>query len=701
MNDIFPITRLDTASSTNSTRQGSAISLIVLHSDPRTTTQAIAFYTAPDAAVTPHYYIDAAGQVMQLVDEDRAAHHSGLATWDKRRRNIDRISIGIVVEHTPGMIYTSESLSALYHLIEQLCVRHSLTPDALVFWEAIDQGQEGRYGLLTPITLPPVPTAVDFGAVVEFDTAVSFGVGAPVEVEDEVPCCPPEPPAPTPLPGAPVLGGGLSFAPESSADSQASNRLWEFLTQETYRHRGGGFQSNWAFHRFAPKHDLGAPLASVSGKASEISFNRKMYGFQVFGRDTIFNEIPQWTAIQSLNALLNSKIPSSGLERLLLEATYVATGQVLHDDWKFHQIAVAEQLGPPLSGSYTVTLDGQKTNLQVFAGDTLYCFPPQWGDVRKLSDADAGALRDALWAEAYKVSASAYDPGSAFHQQAVEFALGTPLTGVYQVDFEGNTFTMQVFADDTLYAGADNIIQRLSALPKPDIIANFKTADTKSAAATQPVIQPSSGSQDDATSDKQPTFSILPIAGQPRISQFYGYTKYSKRRTDIYKATQARHSGLDFAVPDGTPLLSVGYGLVLCAGQGCPFGANRPGSIVVRYGSVYAVYGHARSARVRKGQLVKPGDVLGESGTFVGPHLHFELRPVPQRMLGNHDPSQSPMNPGAALNPINFFTSDLMSYFEQQYGRLRGTDGEFCVGSLHDQPDTTFGAALDTRPCTN
>lgn len=682
MSEGFEVQQLSPVSAVSSSREGSKVQLIVLHSNPQPATQAIAATTAADAVAAPHYYVTADGTIYQLVAEARAAQHSGLATWKSRRRNIDRISIGITVEHTPGAAYNPACLPALNWLIAQVSARYALAADALLHWQPDHQGGVTRRGTLVPMTLPPPEQHADelLGGAEE----VTPGT------DTEVTCVPPPPPPPTPLPGD-IFGG--------TDDPHVQLRIWIFLSNETYRQRGEGFQSNWAFHRYAPKNNLGAPLSRSSDANNQVSFGAVTYGFQVFARDTIFNPIPQWTAVQSLNSQLQGQIPSGGPTRALLEASFASTGNVLNADWAFHQRAVADSLGAPLSGSYTITIDGQDVNIQVFAGDLLYCFPPAWGDVRRLSQTEAGSLREALWAEAYKPSGAPYDAASAFQQQAVAMQIGMPLTGAYQADFEGNIYTIQVFAYDTLYAQPNGEITRLSALPKPDYVNNFEPTPAVPGDINDPGndINP-----DDALSTRRPTFLMLPLAGTPRISQFFGYTKWAAGGgRQFYTMTQGRHSGIDFAVPVGTALLAIGYGVVVCAALsgGCPFGASQPGSIVVRYGSIYALYGHAQAVRVVRGQFVKPGDVLGLSGEFGGPHLHFELRIVPASILGSRDPVQPPINPGTAFNPVPYFSADLQPYFQNQLAQL-GSEA-FCVGSFGDQEDIRFGAPPDNRPCTN
>jgi murein DD-endopeptidase MepM/ murein hydrolase activator NlpD len=338
-----------------------------------------------------------------------------------------------------------------------------------------------------------------------------------------------------------------------------------------------------------------------------------------------------------------------------------------------------------MSGNYRITVEEREYSLQVFAGDTLYTPVPDWNDTRRLSTTEAGPLADALWREAYKVSGSTYQPDSPAHQLALQEKLGTPLSGVYQVDFEGNSISLQVFAYDTVFTDPQGRFVRQHDLARPE----------KYEPATIPA---DTGSPEDAVSSKRPTFAMLPIAGQPRLSQLYGYTKWSAGGgRQYYTATQGRHPGIDFAVPVGTPMVAIAYGLVVWAGTGSPF-ASGPRSIVVRYGSIYAIYGHAHSEAVSRGQFVSPGQLVGYSGTLGGPHLHFELREVPARVLQNQDPNQPPVSPGFTFNPIEVFSPDMVAYFESWYHKLGG-DSHFCRGSFSDQERITFGGPVDTRPC--
>lgn len=701
------------APSASQSRKGATVSLIVLHSDPQPAADALASYAAPGASIAPHYYIDVAGAIAQLVEEARAARHSGRATWNKRRRNIDPISIGITLEHTPGTVLPAEQLEALQSLIARLKITYTLADSAVQRWEDSLPGLSTADGVLTPADLPPPiaqPTSVREPVVlsdedVPFDEGTicggTQGSGPAVLSDDDHHM--------RDLPGPAVL---------SDDDPAAMARLRSFLLGETYRYRGEGFRSDWSFHQYAAKNNLGAPLALSASKAKQVSFGGKTYGFQPFARDVLFNEIPKWGEVQSLNSALNGAIPPAGssVARLLLEAGFAAAGGALHDNQAFHQRAVRDKLGAPLGAGYTTTINGQKVAMQVFSCDTLYTpynmaneSKTNWGDVRRLSDEPAGPMREGLWAETYKVSGAAYDASAPMQQLASSQKLGAPLSGVYAIDFEGNPFTMQVFACDTLYAAQNGQIKRLSGLPvtspAPAAASNTVTA---SITAPAPAQQSASRDQvDEPLSDQRHTFYVLPFASAPRLGQPYGYTKFSVRhRSDFYKNTQGRHSGMDFMLPVGTQLLSIGYGLVVAAGDPgnkalVPFGGCPPLVVLVRYGNVYAVYGHCSKIIAQRGQFVKPGDLLALSGEYNGGHVHFELRPVPAALLGNRDPGQAAKNSGIALNPVPFFSADIQNTFAHEYSKLRGGPYDFCCDAYATQQDTTFGAPVDMRPCTN
>jgi murein DD-endopeptidase MepM/ murein hydrolase activator NlpD len=90
------------------------------------------------------------------------------------------------------------------------------------------------------------------------------------------------------------------------------------------------------------------------------------------------------------------------------------------------------------------------------------------------------------------------------------------------------------------------------------------------------------------------------------------------------------HSGMDFAVPSGTAVKSVGKGTVVSTGWGGAFGNE----IVVKHPTgKYTQYAHLSKIKVSPGQAVGAGKTIGLSGNTgnsSGPHLHLEVRTTPE-----------------------------------------------------------------------
>lgn len=85
------------------------------------------------------------------------------------------------------------------------------------------------------------------------------------------------------------------------------------------------------------------------------------------------------------------------------------------------------------------------------------------------------------------------------------------------------------------------------------------------------------------------------------------------------------HTGVDFAVPTGTPVLAVADGKIENANWGKSYGNQ----VVQKVAGGWVIYAHLNAVRCKPGQVVKKGSIVGESGSTgnsSGPHLHFEMR---------------------------------------------------------------------------
>lgn len=90
--------------------------------------------------------------------------------------------------------------------------------------------------------------------------------------------------------------------------------------------------------------------------------------------------------------------------------------------------------------------------------------------------------------------------------------------------------------------------------------------------------------------------------------------------------TWRAHLGVDFGAPTGTPVRSVGDGVVTFAGR-----QNGYGNVIQiqHSGDRSTVYAHLSRIDVRRGQKIEQGmriGAVGATGWATGPHLHFEFK---------------------------------------------------------------------------
>ncbi|MEV6454725.1 LysM peptidoglycan-binding domain-containing M23 family metallopeptidase [Streptomyces anulatus] len=104
--------------------------------------------------------------------------------------------------------------------------------------------------------------------------------------------------------------------------------------------------------------------------------------------------------------------------------------------------------------------------------------------------------------------------------------------------------------------------------------------------------------------------------------------------TTQYRASGASwssgyHTGSDFQAASGTPVLAIGPGTVVSAGNSGSYGNE----VVIKHeDGMYSQYAHQSSLNVSVGQTVTVGQQIGLSGSTgnsTGPHLHFEVRTGP------------------------------------------------------------------------
>jgi murein DD-endopeptidase MepM/ murein hydrolase activator NlpD len=143
------------------------------------------------------------------------------------------------------------------------------------------------------------------------------------------------------------------------------------------------------------------------------------------------------------------------------------------------------------------------------------------------------------------------------------------------------------------------------------------------------------------------TPAIQPVSNKEltRIASGFGY-----RIDPIYKTTKM-HAGIDFTAPQGTPIYATADGTVKTGGN---TGNGYGNHVVLNHGYGYeTLYGHMVRVKVRQGQSIKRGEIIGwvgSTGKSTGPHCHYEVHKYGQK-----------------IDPVYFFYNDLTP---DQFDRL-------------------------------
>ena len=129
-----------------------------------------------------------------------------------------------------------------------------------------------------------------------------------------------------------------------------------------------------------------------------------------------------------------------------------------------------------------------------------------------------------------------------------------------------------------------------------------------------------------------------------RISSGFSY----HRKHPVTGKVRA-HTGVDYAAPVGTPVMSIGDGTVISKG----WGGGGGNTVKIRHNSVYTTaYLHLSryAAGLKVGDRVRQGDVIGyvgSTGVSTGPHLDFRVWKggSPINPLTMESPSAEPIRP--------------------------------------------------------
>ena len=129
--------------------------------------------------------------------------------------------------------------------------------------------------------------------------------------------------------------------------------------------------------------------------------------------------------------------------------------------------------------------------------------------------------------------------------------------------------------------------------------------------------------------------AIQPVKNEElkQMASGFGY------RSDPFTKIRKFHKGMDFSAKSGTPIYATGDGLVKKADAKVSGFGNH---IEINHGYGYmTLYAHLSKYKVRAGQKVKRGDIIGyvgSTGRSEAPHLHYEVH-----------------KNGEVVNPLNFY----------------------------------------------
>ncbi|HHG74749.1 MAG TPA: M23 family peptidase [Persephonella sp.] len=125
------------------------------------------------------------------------------------------------------------------------------------------------------------------------------------------------------------------------------------------------------------------------------------------------------------------------------------------------------------------------------------------------------------------------------------------------------------------------------------------------------------------------------------ITSRFGYRKHPVNGQRDF------HPGVDLRAKIGTPVFSTANGIVEYAGKKGAYGKM----VIIQHNYGFkTIYGHLSKIKVKTGDFVEKGQLIGFSGNtglINGPHLHYEVRYL-----------QRP------LNPVNFIRWKKLSYKE-------------------------------------
>lgn len=191
------------------------------------------------------------------------------------------------------------------------------------------------------------------------------------------------------------------------------------------------------------------------------------------------------------------------------------------------------------------------------------------------------------------------------------------------VDTKSGSYELQI--DELLPTGSFRVTRKVkvTAAKYPKITAHVATRFT----------EPNAEQLKQISADKELKQTVLATVTPERLWSGGFAPPVSSPISDVFGTervfngeVQSQHLGLDFAAPAGTEVRAINSGTVILA-QPLYF---EGGFVVIDHGQgLLSLYLHLSEFRVKQGEQVTSGQVLGlsgSSGRATGPHLHLAVR---------------------------------------------------------------------------
>ena len=384
--------------------------------------------------VSCHYYIDKAGQVSQLVQDEDTAWHAGASQWTIDGHNLDglnSVALGIELENlnTGRDPYPAAQILAAIALTRELVQRYQVPRSQLVRHLEISPGRK---------TDPAGFPWSNFVAQV--------------------------------------------YAEQTAAPTDPQAQLHILMLDLAYRVAGGGAPANWPLLQVARRLALGMPVAIISGanptpatgsaqddrdRAVRLAGQMPLL-VEVYARDVLYAPVvgsSDAPAPASQTRRL-AETPAGPLRDALLDLLFRTADPVngFQPTWAFHQYYLqhADELGVPLGPNHRVTLGPRQLfTCQHFAYDTLCSPVNDWQTIFRLGAlthqvagldrTQATNLRHTLLDDLYRTrTGRMYDPATLLTSQAEARQLGAPLGRPEVVTVGPTPYLLMPFARDIL-----------------------------------------------------------------------------------------------------------------------------------------------------------------------------------------------------------------------------------------------------------